>query len=70
MLFESATPAECLVTFQTGKWLLYCVDPFKIFKSELSVNDWSHFEQASRVFHALSKCGGFYSPSLSSHPGM
>ena len=45
MLFQSATPAECLVTFQTGKWLLYCVDPFMIFKSQLSVNDWSHLEQ-------------------------
>ena len=56
MLFQSATPAECLVTFQTGKWLLSCVDPFMIFKSQLSVNDWSHFEQASGVLHALSKC--------------
>ena len=56
MLFQSATPTECLVDFRTGKWLLYCVDPFMMFKSPLSVNDWSHLEQANGVFHALSKC--------------
>ena len=56
MLFQSATLAECLVTFQTGKWLFSCVDPFMIFKSQLSVNDWSHFEQVSGVLHALWKC--------------
>ena len=56
MLFQCATPAECLFTFQTGKWLLYCVDPFKIFKSQLSLNDWLHLEQANGVLHALSKC--------------
>ena len=37
MLFQSATPAECLVTFRTGKWLFYCVDSFMMFKSPLSV---------------------------------
>ena len=36
--------------------LLYCVDPFIIFNSPLSVSDWSHLEQANGVFHALSKC--------------
>ena len=56
MLFQSATLAECLVTFRTGKGLLYRVDPFMIFKSQISVNDWSHLEQANWVFHALSKC--------------
>ena len=56
MLFQSATPAECLFTFPTGKLILYCVDPFMIFKSPLSVNDWSHLEQANGVFHALSMC--------------
>ena len=56
MLFQSANPAECFVTFRTGKWLLSCVDPFMIFKSPLSVNDWSHLEQADGVFHSLSKC--------------
>ena len=56
MLFESATTAECFVTFITGKWLLYCVDPVMIVKSTLSLNDWSHFEQANGFFHALSKC--------------
>ena len=45
VLFQSATPAECLAIFRTGKWLLYCVNPFMIFKSQLSVNDWSHLEQ-------------------------
>ena len=50
MLFQSVTPAECLVTFPTGKWLLYCVDPFMIFKSQLPVNDFSHLEQANGVF--------------------
>ena len=47
MLFQSPTLAECLVTFRTGKGLLYCVDPFIIFKSQLSGNDWSHLEQAN-----------------------
>ena len=50
MLFQSATPAECLVAFRTGKWLLYCVDPFMIFKSQLPVNDFSHLEHANGVF--------------------
>ena len=50
ILFQSTTPAECLVTFRTGKWLLYCVDPFMIFKSQLPVNDISHLEHANGVF--------------------
>ena len=56
MLFQSTTNCKWLVTFRTGKWLLSCVDPFMIFKSPLSVNDWSHLEQADGVFHSLSKC--------------
>ena len=55
ILFQSTTPAECLVTFRTGKWLLYCVDPFMIFKSPQSVNDFSYLEKANGVFHALRK---------------
>ena len=33
MLFQSATLAECLVTFQTVKWPLSFVDPFMLFQS-------------------------------------
>ena len=56
--------AECFVTFRTGKWLLSCVDPFMIFKSQPSVNDWSQLEQANGVFRALSKC---HSSRMSRH---
>ena len=61
---QGATFIECFVTFRTGKWLLSCKDPFMIFKSQLSVNDWSHLEQANGVFHALSKC---HSSRMSCH---
>ena len=53
MLFQSATLAECLVAFRTGICLLSCVDTFMIFKSQLSLNDWSLLEQANGVFHAF-----------------
>ena len=57
MLFQSATPAECLVAFRTGKWLLYFgfYHDFQI-TSICKLNDWSHFEQANGIFHALLKC--------------
>ena len=53
MLFQSASPTECLVAFRTGKWLLYCVDPFMIFKSPQSVNDFSYLEKANESFMLL-----------------
>ena len=45
-----------VATWENTHSLLYCVNPFMIFKSPLSVNDLSHLEQANGVFHALSKC--------------
>ena len=56
MNLQRTTLCKWFFTLGTIKWLLSCVDPFMIFKSQLSVNDWSHFEQVSGVLHALWKC--------------